>query len=176
MGPSGPKSETELKTSSRGLPAPGPKKLKTESKKSRKMEISTLFQLFRLFFDSILNFLGPGAGRPRGRKAPGTRFQLHFRLWARIEGSQQYWDPDCLVQPPNSRIPPKSIGEGASGLFGGRPRSCSRARDIFGTPGPSPKKTTCSFSYRFRGSSGISALYQGLRVLKRFDGNKRYTL
>ena len=41
---------------------------------------------------------------------------------------------------------------------------CSRARDIFETPRPSPQKTTCSFSYRFRGSSGISALYQGLRV------------
>ena len=29
---------------------------------------------------------------------------------------------------------------------------CSRARDIFGTPGPSPEKTTCSFSYRFKGA------------------------
>ena len=36
LGPSGPKLETELKMSSRGLPAPGSKKLKTESKKSRK--------------------------------------------------------------------------------------------------------------------------------------------
>ena len=41
-------------------------------------------------------------------------------------------DPDCLVQPPNSRIPPKSIGEGASSPFGvwpGSPEnvSCSRA-------------------------------------------------
>ena len=52
--------------SPRGLPAPGSKKLKTESKKSREMEISTLFQLFRLFFDSVFNFLGPGVGRPRG--------------------------------------------------------------------------------------------------------------
>ena len=32
-------------------------------------------------------------------------------------------DPDCLVQPPNSRIAPKSIGEGASSLFGGWPGS-----------------------------------------------------
>ena len=54
--------ETELKMSSRGLPAPGSKKLKTESKKSRKrVEIS----IFRLFFDSVFNFLDPGAGRPR---------------------------------------------------------------------------------------------------------------
>ena len=30
-------------------------------------------------------------------------------------------DPDCLVQPPNSRSVPKSIGEGASSPFGGRP-------------------------------------------------------
>ena len=29
------------------------------------MEISTLFQLFRLFFDSVLTFWDPGAGRPR---------------------------------------------------------------------------------------------------------------
>ena len=65
LGPSGPKLETELKMSSRGLPAPGFKKLKTESKKSRKMEISTIFQLYRLFFDSVFNFLDPGAGRPR---------------------------------------------------------------------------------------------------------------
>ena len=43
---------------------------------------------------------------------------------------------------------------------------CSRARDIFETPGTTSKKTTCSFSYRFRGSSGISALYQGLRVAR----------
>ena len=76
LGPSGPKLETELKMSSRGLPAPGPKKvLKTESKKSRKMEISTLFQLFRLFFDSVFKtFLVPGAAR-----SPGTHFQLRFQ-------------------------------------------------------------------------------------------------
>ena len=43
---------------------------------------------------------------------------------------------------------------------------CSRARDIFETLGPSSKKTTCSFSYRFRGRSGNSALYQGLRVAR----------
>ena len=41
-------------------------------------------------------------------------------------------DPDCLVQPPNFQSAPKSIGEGASSLFGGRlgsPEhvSCSRA-------------------------------------------------
>ena len=67
----------------------------------------------------------------------------------------------ALVQCPDSWIPPKSIGEGASSLFEGRPGSpenvsCSgatphlqlqpwgwsRARDIFGTPGPSSEKTT----------------------------------
>ena len=36
----------------------------------------------------------------------------------------------------------------------------SRARDIFGTSGPSSEKTTCSFSCRFRGNPGIRALYQ----------------
>ena len=64
--------------SSRVLLAPGSKKLKTEPKKSQKVEISTLFQLFGLFFNSVFNFLGPGA-----QKAPGTHFQLRFQLWAR---------------------------------------------------------------------------------------------
>ena len=46
--------------------------------------------------------------------------------------SHFFCDPDCLVQPPNSRIAPKSIGEGASSLLGGWPGSpenvsCSRA-------------------------------------------------
>ena len=83
--------------------------------------------------------------------------------------------------PPNSRIAPKPIGEGASSLFGEWPGSpenvscsratpdlhrcnlfaCSRARDIFGTPGPFPKKTTCSFSYRFRGNPGIRGVVPG---------------
>ena len=60
------------------FPGPrGSKKLKTESKKSQKsqkrVEISTFLTLFRLSF----NFLGP-----RGRRAPGTHFQLRFQLWA----------------------------------------------------------------------------------------------
>ena len=42
--------------------------------------------------------------------------------------------------------------------------SCSRARGIFGTRGASPKKTTCSFSYRFRRTSRNRALYQAIRV------------
>ena len=62
LGPFGPKVGNGVEN---GLPAPGPKKSKTESKKSQKVEISTLFQLFWLFFDSFFNFLDPGAGRPR---------------------------------------------------------------------------------------------------------------
>ena len=69
LGPSGPKLETELKMSSWGLLAPGPRKLKSESKKRQKVEISTLsafviffrlwFQLFgELIFNSVSNF-GP---------------------------------------------------------------------------------------------------------------------
>ena len=65
-------------------------------------------------------------------------------------------DPDCLVQPPNSWIRPKSIGEGARSLFGGWPGSpenvsCSRAtpcksgvaleQETFsGLPGHPPKR------------------------------------
>ena len=68
LGPSVPKLETELKASSRALPAPGSKKLKSELK----MEISTLFQLFGLFFDSDLTFWAPG---PEG---PGNKFSTPF--------------------------------------------------------------------------------------------------
>ena len=78
-----------------------------------------------------------------------------------VPGSEKLYacDPDCLVQPPNSRIAPKSIGEGASSLFGewpGSPEnvSCSRAtprlhqsksgaleqKTFSGLPGHSPKR------------------------------------
>ena len=69
LGPSGQKLETELNMSSRGLLAPGSKKLKRESKK---WKFSTLFQLFRLFFDSVLTFWTPG---PEG---PGNSFSTPF--------------------------------------------------------------------------------------------------
>ena len=96
----------------------------------------------------------------------------------RIEG----WDPDCLVQGPNSWISQKIHKEGASSLFGRGPESpqnvcCSRAtqtctgatlglprgRNIFGTLRPSPEKTTCSLPYRFSGKSRNSGLVPGNR-------------
>ena len=43
-------------------------------------------------------------------------------------------DPDCLVQPPNSQMAPKSIGEGASSLFGGRPGSLENGSSSRATP------------------------------------------
>ena len=46
LGPSGPKLETEFKMSSQGCPALGPKKLKTESKKSQNVEIQLFFNSF----------------------------------------------------------------------------------------------------------------------------------
>ena len=62
LGPSGPKLETELKTSSRGLPAPGVQKVKNGvEKESKKLKKSWNFH----FFDSVFNCLDPGAGRPR---------------------------------------------------------------------------------------------------------------
>ena len=77
-GPSGLKLETELKMSSRGLPASGPKKvIKSESKRVKKVEISTLFQHFDSFWTRFSLF------GSRGRKAPRTHFQLRFQLWAR---------------------------------------------------------------------------------------------
>ena len=45
-----------------------------------------------------------------------------------------------------------------------QPRGCPRARDNFGTPRPSPEKTTCSFPCRFSGNPGIRALYQARRI------------
>ena len=63
--PSGPKLETELKMSSRGLPAQGSKKVKIRVEKALKTgnfnSFLTFLTLLRLWF----NFLGPGAGRPR---------------------------------------------------------------------------------------------------------------
>ena len=60
--------------------------------------------------------------------------------------SRTWWyscDPDCLVQPPNSWIPPESIGQGARSLFGGWPGSpenvsCSRA---------TPRLHLCKFGF-----------------------------
>ena len=49
--------------SSWGLPAPGPQKLKTESKKSQR---ELKFPLFDSFSTLFLTFWGPGAGRPWG--------------------------------------------------------------------------------------------------------------
>ena len=96
--------------------------------------------------------------------------------------------PACLVQRPIPGCSPKSIGEGASSLFGGRPESlenlsctgqpqgCTGAnlgllyskrhtiRDILETLEPSSEKTTCSFFNRFRATSRNRALYQALRV------------
>ena len=43
-------------------------------------------------------------------------------------------DPDCLVQPPNSWIAPKSTGEGASSLFGGWPGSLENVSCSSATP------------------------------------------
>ena len=59
---------------SRALSAPGPKKSKTESKKSQKRVKNSRF---RLFFDSVLDFLGPGAGRARD-----PIFELYLQLLA----------------------------------------------------------------------------------------------
>ena len=60
------------------------------------------------------------------------------------------WDPDCLVQCLNSWVRLKSIGDGAS--------------SVFGTLWPSSKNTTCSFSCRFRGNPGIWAWHHANRI------------
>ena len=43
-------------------------------------------------------------------------------------------NPDCLVQPLNSWSAPKSTGEGASSLFGGRPGSPENVSCFGATP------------------------------------------
>ena len=50
-----------------------------------------------------------------------------------------------------------------------QPLGCSRARDIFGTPA---EKTTCSFSYRFRGNPGIWALNQARGIVFQEGGGE----
>ena len=74
LGPSGPKSKRSLKMSPRGLSAQGGPKVQNGVENESK---STIFYLFQLVFDSILDFLDP-----RGREALGTHFQTFFRLWA----------------------------------------------------------------------------------------------
>ena len=59
--------------SSRGLLAPGSKKLKSESEKSKESRKRVEVRTFRLFFDSDFNFFGPW-----GRKAPGNSFSTRF--------------------------------------------------------------------------------------------------
>ena len=93
------------------------------------------------------------------------------------------WDPDCLVQGPNSCFSPK-IDKGRSQysfrsraretpklslaleqprLAPVQPWGCSSARDNFGTLRPRPEKTTCSFPYRFSGKNRNSGLVPGNR-------------
>ena len=50
-----------------------------------------------------------------------------------------------------------------------QPWGCPRARDNFGTLRPSPKKTACSFPYRFSGKSRNSGLVPGKRDPKTSD-------
>ena len=78
LGPSGPKLETKLKMSSRGLQALGVEKLKSElTRVNKKGGNFNSFSFIFLFFDSDFNCFGPW-----GRKAPETQLdQLRFQLW-----------------------------------------------------------------------------------------------
>ena len=64
LGPSGPKLETELKMSSRGLPAAGPKKLKKSRKRVKPVEKELKFPLFDSFSTLFLTFGAPGLEGP----------------------------------------------------------------------------------------------------------------
>ena len=74
FGPFGPKVGKRVRKWVPGASAPGPKKSKTESKKSQN----------RLFFNYFDFFSTPSSTfGPLGREAPGTHFGLFFQLWAR---------------------------------------------------------------------------------------------
>ena len=97
----GPKLETELKMSFPGPSGPGAQK---SQKQSRKRVKKWKFQLFFNFFDS---FSTPfSTFWTRGRKGPGTHFQLRFQLWARrAKNSSGGW---------KGRKPRQSIFESAN--------------------------------------------------------------
>ena len=65
-------------------------------------------------------------------------------------------DPDCLVQTPNSRIAPKSIGEGASGLFRGWPGS---PEDV-SCSGATPDLHRCNLGVALEYRNGSIAGYE----------------
>ena len=54
-----------------------------------------------------------------------------------------------------------------SSLWQGREIRIAIALEQERFSGPSPKKTTCSFSYRLRGNPGIRGLYQAIRVARK---------
>ena len=117
-------------------------------------------------------------------KSPGN-FQGSSGIFQKL-GGVRLCDPHCPVQPPNSRITPKSIGEGASGLLGewpGSPEnvSCSSAtpelhqcnlgvaleQETFsGLPGHPPERLLAPAPIDFRGNPGIRGLYRAIRVAK----------
>ena len=77
LGPFGPKVGNGVENEFPGPSGPGVQKVKNRVEKESSgnfNSFSTFLALFRLFFKLF---------GPRGRKAPGTHFQLHFQLWAR---------------------------------------------------------------------------------------------
>ena len=139
---------------------------------------------------SIRSLQNPyGTPRPTDSQSPKTPQQQKeipkTLKSSRITKSKRYrCDPDCLVQPPNSWIAPKSIGEGASGLFGGWPESpqnvsFSRAtprlhrcksgvaheQETFsGLPGHPQKRPLASSPIDLGGNPAIRRLYQAIGV------------
>ena len=75
LGPPGPKLEKESENEFPGPLGSGAQKVETGVEKESK---SIVFQLFWHFFDSVFDFLGPGAERPRK-----LIFRLFFQPWAR---------------------------------------------------------------------------------------------
>ena len=115
------------------------------------------------------------------RKTPE---ELFFVISGNNYKSHSPCDPDRLVQPRSPGCPPKSIGEGASSVFGGWPGSpenvsCSRAtprlhrcksgvaleQETFsGLPGHPPKTLLAPSPIDLGGHPGLPGLYQAIRV------------
>ena len=70
FGPFGPKVGNRVENEFPGPSGPGVQKVKIRVEKESKLEKELKFPLFDSFSTLILTFWGPGAGRPKGPKAP----------------------------------------------------------------------------------------------------------
>ena len=99
--------------------------------------------------------------RGLGSRLPGTRPEF-LDFPENRQGKEQ-----VVFSGEGQRDPKISLALEQPRLAPVQPWGCPRARDNFGTLRPSPKKTTCSFPYRFSGKSRNSGLVPGKRDPKK---------